>query len=109
MPLNKEIKPNQTDKQDNDNNNHKENEKRDKYWDLARELKKTTEYESDGDANYISRTWNGRQRLGKGNGRVGIQRTNRDHPNYSIVMMDQNTGESPADRRTLTVKDYQLT
>ena len=29
----------------------KENQKRDKYWDVARELKKTMEHESDGGTN----------------------------------------------------------
>ena len=45
--------------------------------------------------------------------RVGNRRTNRDHPNDSIVEIGQNTEKSPGDLRRLTVtrsltKDYQL-
>ena len=44
----------------------KQSENRDKYWDLARELKKLTmEHESDGDTDC---RWNGSQKLGKKTG-----------------------------------------
>ena len=56
----------------------------------------------------------GPQRLTKGTGRVGNRRTNRDHPNYSVVKIDQNTKESSGDMWTLAVtqtpvKYHQLT
>ena len=62
----------------------KECEKRDKYLDLAIELKKTMEYKSG------------------------------DHPHYSIIENVQNTEKSPGDLRRLAVtqspvKDHQLT
>ena len=43
----------------------KEKEKRDKYLDLAKELKKALEHEDDGDTNCNWRTWNGFQKHGK--------------------------------------------
>ena len=42
----------------------KENEKKDKYLDLARELKKTVEHESDGDTNCNWCSWHKNQRIG---------------------------------------------
>ena len=66
--------------------------------DFARELKKkTVEHEDDGDTNYNWRTWNEVKRFGKGAGSIGNQRMNRDHPNYSIVKIGQNTQKSPGD------------
>ena len=51
--------------------------------------------------------------LGKGAGRVENQRTRRDHPNYSIVEIGQNTEDSPGDLMRLAVtqipvKDYRI-
>ena len=43
------------------------------------------EHKSDGDTNYNWYTRNGPQRLGKGTGREGNQKTNQDHPNYCIT------------------------
>ena len=57
----------------------KENEKKDMYLDFARELKKAVKIESNGDINYNWCTYSGPQRLGKGSGTFGNQRTNRDH------------------------------
>ena len=90
----------------------KENERRDKYFDLARELK-VMEHESDGNANYNWCARNGPQRFGKGTGRVENLRTSRDHPNYSIIKIGQNTEKSPGDLSSLAVtctlvKDHQL-
>ena len=73
-----------------------------KYTDLARELKKTVEHESE---NYINRdwcSWYGRQRIIKGTGGLGIKRTSGDHPNY-ITENGQNTEKSPGDLRRLAV------
>ena len=63
----------------------KENEKRDKYLDLARELKKAMEHAGDGDTNCNRYTWNGPQRLGKGAGRAENRRTCRNHPTITLL------------------------
>ena len=74
----------------------KESEKRDKYLDLARELKKknkkTMEHEGDGDTNCNWCTWNNPQKIGKGTRRLRSQRRRRDHPDYSII---KNTEKCP--------------
>ena len=86
----------------------KENEKRDKYLDLAREVKKRTmEHESAGDTNS---NWCA-QYSHQG---IGDKRTSGDHPNYSVVEIGQNTKKSPGDliSRTGTQtpeENYQLT
>ena len=91
----------------------KENEKRDKYQDPARELK-NMERKSDGDASCGWCTRNNSQMIGEGNGRLENKRTSRDHPNYSNFKIGQNTEESPGDLRRLAVTQtlvsyYQLT
>ena len=43
------------------------------------------EHEGDGDTKYNWCAQNDPQRLGKGAGRDGNQKTSRDHPNYSIL------------------------
>ena len=79
----------------------KESEKRDKYLDLARKLKKTIELSALGS----------HQKIGTGTGRLGNTRTSGDHPNYSIVEIDQNTKKYPRDLRRLavSVENHQLT
>ena len=82
--------------------NLKEINKRDKYLDLARGLKKL-EHESDGDTNC---NWHARythQTIGTGTGGLGHRRTSEDHINNSIVRIDQNTEKSPGDLRRLAV------
>ena len=76
----------------------KRTEKRDKYQDLARELKKTQkkqtrEYEGDGDTNCKGSTWNNPERTGNG--------TDRGHPVYSMVKIRQNIENRPGDLRRL--------
>ena len=80
----------------------KESEKRDKYLDLTRELRKL---------------WNMRVRwrqlsfvcleqsikAWKGDRRVVNRKTSRDHPRHIIIKIGQNTGKSPGDLRTLAV------
>ena len=49
--------------------------------------------------------------LVRGTGRIGSQRMNRDHPNYCIAKIAQNTEKSPEDLRIFAVyltpvKDY---
>ena len=58
--------------------------------------KKAVGHEGDGDANCNWHTWNSPQRLCKGTGRVGSQRVNQNHPNYSTV-------KSPGDLRWLAI------
>ena len=57
----------------NNNNNNNNSEKRDKYIDLTRELKKTIEHESEGDNNCSWYAWNNSQKIGKGPGDLEIQ------------------------------------
>ena len=90
----------------------KECEKRDKYLDLVRELKKTVEHASD---DYTNCNWCSRytyQRIIKGTGGLRNKRSG-DHPNY-VIEIGQNTEKSPGDLRRLVVtqnsmKDHQLT
>ena len=63
----------------------KESEKKDKYLDLARELKKTVEHESDVYTNCNWCFWYSHQRIGTGTGGLGNKRTHGDHPNYCII------------------------
>ena len=90
----------------------KKNENRDKYLDLARELKKTDEHEGNGDTCHSLCTWNGPERLEKRTGRNGIWQTNRDHSNYSIVEIGCNNKKSHGDLKRFVitqtpVKDHQ--
>ena len=59
----------------------KENEKRDKYLGLARELKKTIKHKSDGDTNCNRCARYSHQRIGKRTGRI----KRKEHPNDNTV------------------------
>ena len=83
-----------------------ENKKRDKYLDLARELK-TTEPEGDGDTNCNPCTWNNPQTISKRTGRLGNQKASGNHPDYSIIKIGQNTEKSPGNSRKLAVTQTQ--
>ena len=61
------------------------------------------EHEGDGDTNCNWCTWNNPQRIGKGTGRLGNNRTSGDHQDYSIIKIGQNTEKSPEDLRRLAV------
>ena len=92
----------------------KESEKRDCHLNLAWELKKTMEHESDVDINCNSRALHGHQRIGKGTGGFGNKRTSGDLANYSILEIGQNTEKSPGDLKRLAVtqtpvEDHQQT
>ena len=92
----------------------KEFEKKDKYLDLAGELKKIIEHEGDNYTNGYWYSWYSHQRIVKGTGGLENKRTIRDHPNYNIVEIGQNTEKNPRDLRRLvvtrtSVKDHQLT
>ena len=52
----------------------KESEKKDKYLDLAWELKKTVEYESEYDTNFNWCSWYSHQSVGTGTGGIGNKR-----------------------------------
>ena len=73
----------------------KENEKRDKYLDLARELKKRH-----GDMKRTMIPIGAHRTIPKGfvkeTGRFSHQRTSGDHPNYGIVKIALNTKKSPS-------------
>ena len=91
----------------------KESEKKNKYRDLTRELKKTMEHEGN---NYTNRDWcfwYSHQRIIKGTGGLRGKGPSGDHPNYSIIENGQNTEKCPGDLRWLAVtqapvKDHQL-
>ena len=77
----------------------KESEKKDKYLDLARELKKTVEHESESytDCNWYS--WYRHQTIGKRTSGLGNKRASGDNRNNSIAEISQNTEKSPGDLR----------
>ena len=81
----------------------KECEKKDKYLDLDRELKKTMEHAGDNYTNCNWCVWNSNKRITKGNGGLGSWRTSGDHPNYYIIKNGQSTERSPGDLRRLAV------
>ena len=92
----------------------KESDKKDKYFDLAEESKKTVEHESDVYTHYNWCSWYSHKRIIKGAGGLGNKRTSGYHPNYYTIEIGQNSEKSPGDLRRLTVtqasvKDYQLT
>ena len=62
----------------------KESEKRDKYPDLARELKKHGTWKGNGDSNHNRCVWNNLQRISKGTRRLRNQRQQhyQDQPEY---------------------------
>ena len=60
-------------------------------------------HEGEGDSNCGWCTWNHFLRTGKKIGRLGNKRAFRDHPDYSIIKIDQNTETSPGDLRRLAV------
>ena len=52
------------------------------------------EHVSDGDTSCNWCAWYSHQKIGTGAGGLGNQRTSGDHPNYSIVEIDQNPEKS---------------
>ena len=91
----------------------KESEKRDKYQDLARELNKTIEHKNGGDINGNWSALNNHQRIGRGSGGLGNKKTSRDHSEYNIIKISQNTEKSFCDMRRLVVtqtavEDHQI-
>ena len=91
----------------------KDSEKKDKYLDLAWELKKTMEHESDVYTNCNWRSCYSHQRINKGTGGLGNQRKREGQPNHCIIEINQNIEKSSGDLRKLavnqtSVKDHQL-
>ena len=82
----------------------KESEKRDKYQDLARELKKKTmKQEGDGDTNCNRWTRNNPQRIDKRTRRLRNLKTRWEHPEYIIIRIGQNIEKSTGDLRRFAV------
>ena len=59
--------------------------------------KKVVQHEGNDDTNCRWCSWNDTKRLGEGTGGNGNQWNNRDHPEYSIVEISQNTQKSHGD------------
>ena len=92
----------------------KESEKKDKYLDFARELKKTMEREGDNYTNDDCYSWYSHQKISTRNGGLGDKRTGGDCPIYYIIEVGQDTENSPGDSRILAVtkilvENHQLT
>ena len=81
----------------------KECEKKDKYFNLARELKKLWNMQVTIIPIVIGAFGTVTKGLLKGFGGLGSWRTRRDHPNYYIIENGQNTEKSPGDLRRLGV------
>ena len=72
------------------------------------------EHEGDSNTNCNWYTWNNPQKIGKRTGKLGNKRTSRDHPDYSVIKIRQNTEKSPGGLRRLAVtqtpvRNHQLT
>ena len=82
----------------------KESEKKDKYLELARELKKKTmEHESDGVTNCNCYSLYSHQMIGTRTSWLGNKKMNRDNSNYSIIDFAENNEKSPGNLRRLVV------
>ena len=81
----------------------KESEKKDKYLDLAWELKKTVEHEIDDLTNCKWCSWYSHQRIGTRTEGFG-----NNYLNYSIIEIGQNSEKSPEDLRRLAVTQTQV-
>ena len=79
----------------------KDSEKKDKYLDLARELKKTVEHEYAGNTNCNWCSWYNHQRIDTGTVGLGNKKTSGVHPSYSFIKIGQNTEKSPGYLRRL--------
>ena len=89
-------------------------DKRNKYVDLSRELKKKqTNYEGDSNTNRGWCTCDNPQRIGKGTGRLGNKSISKDYPDNSVIKIGQNTEKTLGDLMRLavtqtTVRRHQL-
>ena len=93
----------------------KENEKKDKYPDLAWKLKKkTVQHESEDYTKCNWCFWYSHQKIGERTWWLRNKRTSGDSPNNSVTEIGQNTEKSPGDLNRLVVtqtsmKDHKLT
>ena len=76
----------------------------DKYLDIAREMKKLWNMRETILPIVVGALGTIPKGLVKGVGKVGNQRTRRDHSNYSSVNIGQNTEMSPGDLRRLVTQ-----
>ena len=53
------------------------------------------EYERDGDTDFNKYTRNNPKRHGKGTGTLVKKQTSENHPNFSIIKINENTEKSP--------------
>ena len=74
-----------------------ESETRDKYVDLAREMKKQRNMK----VTVIPIVQS--PKIGTGTGVLGNKRTSGEHPNYSTIEIGQNTEKSPGELRRLAI------
>ena len=81
----------------------RENNKRDKYLDLDRELKKTVENERDGDINYNWCTRYSQQRIDTETRELGKKRMRENHPNNSLIEIGQGGPGSDGDEGVLYI------
>ena len=75
----------------------KENEEKNKYLDLSRELKKLWIMKVTFIKNVIGALDTVTEKIGTGTRELGNNTTNGDHPNYSIAEIGQKTEMSPGD------------
>ena len=80
-----------------------ESEKKNKYMDLAWELKKTMEHEGDDCTNRDWCFWYRHRKSIKGTGGLEKKKTSGNHPNYYIIENGQDTEKSPGDLGRLAV------
>ena len=73
----------------------KESEKKDKYLDLIRELKKTVEHENDDYTKCNWCSWYSHQRIDTRTRGLGNKRASGNYPKYYIIEIGQNTEKSP--------------
>ena len=85
----------------------KESEKKDKYLDLAKELKKH-EHESDDYNNSSWCSWYSHQRIGKRIRGLENKRTSETLRNYNVAEIGQNTEKSPGDLKRLAITQTQV-
>ena len=81
----------------------KASEKKDKYFDLVKELKKLWNMKVTVIPVVIGALGIVAKRFGSGTGGLGNKKTSGDNANYSIAEIDQNTEKSHGDLWTLTV------
>ena len=79
----------------------KESEKKDKYLDLARELKKLWDMKVTIITIVVGAFWYSHLRITKRTVGLGNKKTSGDHPIFYIIVIGQNTEKSPGDLRRL--------